>query len=58
MLVEARRSKNGDARTNEMERAKTAHEIAAGAQQQQDLAEPRMRAFEEYSIGFRHREIV
>jgi hypothetical protein len=58
VLVESRRSEHGDAWPDEMQRAKPAHEITSGAHQEQDLMQPGMRAFEQYSIGFRHREIV
>ena len=37
VLVEPRRSKHRDARSNEMERAEAADEIASGAQQQEQF---------------------
>jgi hypothetical protein len=37
-----------------MERAKSVDEITAGAQEQSQLLEARVRAFEEDSIGFCH----
>ena len=46
VLVETRRAEHRDARSNEMQRAKAADEVAARAQQQQQFLGARMRAFE------------
>ena len=47
VLVEARRSKHRHARSNEMQRAESANEVAARAHQQPEFLEAGMRAFEE-----------